>query len=104
HNIEILWHQYELGVERIANTKGGHTELDREEARLTAGYRNDIAQGVRVTESEKAIAKVAARYARKHARRDAVEKNEITRLQELLCLKLDEEKKLSTRQKRNMPM
>src|SRR5690554_814441 len=78
-NIDMLWHQYALSLERIANAKGSHAELNREQARLTEGYKNDIKQGVRVAESEKAIEKIVAKYARKHARRDAVERQEVTR-------------------------
>ena len=92
--IDILWHQYELGLARIASSAGSHAHLDQEEALLTAGFRNDIAQGIRVADGEQSIARIAARYDRKHARRTAWEKEEASRLQQLLCAKLKEEKKL----------
>lgn len=93
-NINMLWHQYTLRLEQIANAKGSHAELNREEDHLTAGYKQDIKQRVRVAESKKAIEKIVAKYARKHARRDAVERQEITRLQELLLANLENEKRL----------
>jgi len=99
-NIELLWQQYELGLERIANTEGSHAELDLEQAHLIQGYKNDIEKGIRVTEREQAIAKIAARYAKKHARRDALEKKEIVRLQDLLQARLETEKRLFEQSKK----
>src|SRR5690606_5034756 len=92
-NIEVLWDQYERGVARIKKSKGNHTELDREEARLTQGYKKDIEQGIRVAESQAAMKKIATKYVRKHAQRDALENREIARLKELLKTELQNEKR-----------
>ena len=99
-NIDVLWDQYQRGLERIVQTPGNHAELNRQEAQLTAGFRNDIARGVRVAESEQAIARIASRYLQKHTQRNAAESREVKRLQQLLCQQLAAEKRLFEQSKK----
>lgn len=79
-NVEMLWSQYDQAVVRIRDGRGNHAELERDRAFFIGVYRQDISQGVRVAESEKAIAEIDARYKQAHVERDAGEARKMAKL------------------------
>jgi len=92
-NIDVLFEQYELAEARIRNSKGNHAELDRDKAFFISVYEQDIKEGVRVEQSKQAIEEINANYAKKHAEREAWEKEQIAQLQTHLHAELKKEKK-----------
>jgi len=91
-NVDVLWEQYGLAEARIKESRGNHAELDRDKAFFVGVYRQDIAKGIRVEESKKAIAEIEASYVKKHAQRDAYESKQIALLQTQLRAELKKEK------------
>ncbi len=79
-NVEFLWNQYDQAVARIQDSQGNHAQLERDRAFFVGAYQQDISQGIRVEESEKAIAHIEVRYKQAHAQRDAFEGRQIARL------------------------
>lgn len=92
-NVTVLWNQYGLAEARIRETRGNHAELNRDKAFFVGVYQQDINKGIRVEQSKKAIAEIEAMYIEKHAQRNAYEHKEIAKLQAMLQLELQKEKK-----------
>ncbi len=92
-NVDVLWHQYGLAEARIKESLGNHAELDREKTFFKNLYEQDIAEGIRVEESKKAIAEIEAIYAEKHEQRSALENKKIAVLQAQLRKELRKEEK-----------
>ncbi|WP_257669463.1 hypothetical protein [Parapedobacter tibetensis] len=92
-NVDVLWNQYALEEARIKESRGNHAELERDKAFFTNVYQQDLDKGIRVEESKKAIAEIAALYTEKHAERDVFENKKIARLQALLKTELNKEMK-----------
>ncbi|SEL88706.1 hypothetical protein [Parapedobacter koreensis] len=93
HNVSILWQQYNLEVQRIQNRAGSHADLDRDEKFFIGLYQQDIDNGLRVAQSQKAIAEIKARYAKAHEQRAAEEAHRIAAVQTLLKKELKREAK-----------
>ncbi|MBK1440248.1 hypothetical protein JHJ32_09645 [Parapedobacter sp. ISTM3] len=92
-NVSVLWQQYDLAVQRIQNQTGSHADLARDEAFFVGVYQQDIDNGIRVEESQKAIAEIKVRYARAHEQRTAQEARHIAVLQTQLKKELKREAK-----------
>ncbi|MBK1442303.1 hypothetical protein JHJ32_20060 [Parapedobacter sp. ISTM3] len=93
HNMVTLYNQYDLAEARIKTSRGNHAELDRDHKFFVGLYQQDIANGIRVEQSKKAIEEINARYAKLHAERDAYEAKEIAKLQKHLDVALKKEEK-----------
>ncbi len=93
YNMEVLYNQYDLAETRIKTSRGNHAELDREHKFFVGLYKQDIANGIRVEQSKKAITEINARYTKLHAERDAHEAKEVTKLQKQLEVALKKEEK-----------
>ena len=100
-NVDVLWNQYDLAKARIQQSRGNHAELEREKTHFISLYKADIAKGIRVEQSKKAIAEIESIYAQKHAERDALENKQIARLQAHLKAEFrKEEKKFNASKKK----
>ena len=101
-NVAVLWNQYDMAVARIKNNTGNHAALEEEKAYFIGLYKNDIENGVRVTESKAAIAEIETKYEQKHADREVYEATQIAQLQRLLKKELKREiKSFEKAKKRN---
>ncbi|SEL49255.1 hypothetical protein [Parapedobacter koreensis] len=99
-NVNVLWNQYELAVDRIHNSRGNHAELDRDKAFFIGVYQQDIQNGIRVEGSQQAIAEIEARYEQAHLDRDIQEAKQLVRLQTQLKVELTKEMKAFEKAKR----
>ncbi len=99
HNINALWNQYDLSVQRIRNSNGSHADLERDETFFVAVYQQDIDNNIRVEESKKIIAEIRTRYAKAHAQRSAQEARRIATLQTQLKKALEREAKALSKTK-----
>ncbi|SEL63443.1 hypothetical protein [Parapedobacter koreensis] len=93
HNMVVLYNQYDLAEARIKASRGNHAELERDHQFFVGLYQQDIADGIRVAQSKKAIEALNARYAKLHAERDTYEALEIAKLQQHLKVALKKEEK-----------
>lgn len=101
-NVDVLWSQYKLEEDRIRKGPGSLVDLEKEKAYFIKVYQQDIAEGIRVEESRKAIAEIEAEYAKKYATQEATENKQIAKLQSLLESELKkEEKSFNALKKRN---
>lgn len=91
--MEVLYNQYDLAEARIKTSRGNHAELDRDHKFFVGVYEQDIADGIRVEQSKKAIEEINARYAKLHAERDTYEAKAIAKLQKHLQVALKKEEK-----------
>ncbi len=85
-NMIMLYNQYDLAVERIRNSRGNHAQLEGDRAYFVGVFQQDIANGIRVAESGKAIAELEARYAKLHQEREAYEAKAIANLRNQLAV------------------
>ncbi|SEL70593.1 hypothetical protein [Parapedobacter koreensis] len=92
-NMVVLYNQYDLAEARIKASRGNHAELERDHKFFVGVYEQDIADGIRVEQSKKAIEEINARYAKLHAERDAYEAKAIAKLQKHLQVALKKEEK-----------
>ncbi|WP_257669669.1 hypothetical protein [Parapedobacter tibetensis] len=100
-NVDVFWNQYNLEETRIKNSRGSHTDLDSDKAFFLGVYQQDIAKGIRVEESKKAMTEIEATYAQKHAEREAYEGKRIALLQAHLKAELKKEQKKFEKVKKN---
>jgi len=99
-NVDALWKQYDLVVQRIRNSVGNHAVLERDEAFFVSVYQKDIDNNIRVEESRKALTEIKTQYARAHKKRSAEEARQIAALQNQLKKALKREAKALGKTKR----
>jgi len=99
-NVARLWEQYEVAKARIRNSSGNHASIEADKAFFIGLYQEDIKNGVRVAEAERAIAELEIRYAKEHAKRTAYEAEQFAQLRTHLKTALQKEVKAFTKTKR----
>ncbi len=92
-NVDVLWQQYTLSEARIRESSGSHADLERDKVFFQSVYEKDIEKGIRVEESKRIIADLEESYAKKHAQRNAYERQHMERLQAQLRTALKKEQK-----------
>lgn len=76
YNLEMLQSQFKTAQQAIRNSKGNHTEIDKDYEYFYGLLNNDTNNGKTNAESEKAVQRLKKEYARKHKNRAAAELKE----------------------------
>lgn len=89
--IDVVWDQYYRAVENIKDKRGGVADLMSQMNNLIRYYHDDIDQGLRVSDSKRAIAEIREMYGKKIEKQRKAEAKEIARMQALLQGELRQE-------------
>ncbi len=99
-NVDVVWDQYDRAVDNIKNKRDGVSDLLAQMNRLIQYYQDDIEQGVRISDSKKAITEIREMYASKIEKQRKAEAKQIGKLQSLLQARLRQEEKRFNKLKR----